>query len=115
MKAECTPHILIPLDWEQYGVKSGLTSCGINEQRPSQALGGRTPREVYADLRPANAGPRFEPRGNWPLTGPCALPQTAIKGKRGTKLSLVVGYMEGRRLFRTTSVAITAANPRTCS
>jgi hypothetical protein len=29
--------------------------------------------------------------------GPCALPQTAVQGKRGTRLSLIIGYLEGRR------------------
>ncbi len=61
------------------------------------ALGGRTPREVYDAVRPANAKPRFEPRSRWPRQSPCAAPQARIKGRRGTKLTLVVGYLEGRR------------------
>jgi hypothetical protein len=68
-----------------------------NEHRPSQALGGQTPGEIYANLRPANSKPRFEPRRRWPTGGACASPQTVIRGERGRKLSLVVGYVEGRR------------------
>ncbi len=97
MKTECTPHILVPLQLEAMRCELGSYAVWYNAHRPNQALGGRTPREVYADLRPANAGPRFEPRRNWPTTGPCASPQTAIRGRRGTKLSLVVGYVDGRR------------------
>jgi len=97
MKSECAPHILIPLRFEAMRRELGAYAMWYNEHRPSQALGGRTPREVYAGLRPASVRARFEPRRNWPRTGPCASPQTAIRGKRGAKLSLVVGYVEGRR------------------
>ena len=39
----------------------------------------------------------FEPRRNWPATGLCASPQTTIRGERGVRLSLAVGYVEDRR------------------
>ena len=68
-----------------------------NQHRPSMALGGCTPQEVYEGVRPANARPRFEPRVNWPGSSPCASPQARIKGARGTKLSLAISYLEGRR------------------
>ncbi len=68
-----------------------------NEYRPSQALDGRTPNEVYTGLRPANAMFRFEPRTTWPRGTKCAAPQAEIKGRRGAKLTLVVGYLEGRK------------------
>jgi transposase InsO family protein len=97
MKNECTRHILVPLQLQSMRRELGAYATWYNEHRPHQALGGQTPREVYADRRPANAGSRFEPRRNWPTRGPCASPQTAIRGRRGTKLSLVVGYVEGRR------------------
>jgi hypothetical protein len=53
----------------------GACAMWYNEHRPNQALGGRTPREGYIDFRPANARPRFEPRGSWPPRGPCASPR----------------------------------------
>ena len=108
MKTECTPHVLITLQLEAMWREFGSSAMWYNEHRPHQALGGRTPREVYADIRPAYAGLRFEPRRNWPTTGPCALPQTAIRDKRGTKLCLVVGYVEGRRHLPVVELRIAA-------
>ncbi|MCK5406210.1 MAG: transposase, partial [Candidatus Krumholzibacteria bacterium] len=97
MKTECTRHIRVPLQLESMRRELGFYATWYNEHRPSQALGGRTPKEVHFGIRSANARPRLEPRRHWPATGPCAAPQTPIRGKRGTKLSLVVGYVEGRR------------------
>ena len=97
MKIECTRLIRVPLQLNAMRREIGSYAMWYNLYRPSQGLCGRTPLEVYADLRPANASPRFEPRKNWPTTGSCASPQTAIRGARGVELSLVVGYVEGRR------------------
>jgi transposase InsO family protein len=97
MKNECARHILIPLRREAMRRELGFYVTWYNDHRPSQALGGRTPMEVHAGLQPKNAIPRFEPRRNWPTTGPCASPRTAVRGKRGTKLSLVVCFVGGRR------------------
>jgi transposase InsO family protein len=97
MKNECTRLIRVPLRIEAMRHELGAYATWFNEHRPNQALDGRTPREIHAGTQPANARPRFEPRTNWPINGPCASPQTAIRGKRGTKLALAVGYVEGRR------------------
>ena len=97
MKNEYTRRIRIPLQIEAMRREVSLYATWYNEHRPNQALGGRTPREVHSGIQPANTRPRFEPRGNWPTTSPCASPQTAIRGRRGPKLSLAVSYMEGRR------------------
>jgi putative transposase len=97
MKTEGTRRIRVPLEMNAMRQEIGSYAMWYNLFRPNQALDGRTPWEVYADRRPANARPRFEPRKNWPANGSCALPQTAIRDRRGTKLSLVVGYMEGKR------------------
>jgi putative transposase len=97
MKTECTRHVLIPLQRSAMRCEIGAYVMWYNEHRPSQALGGQTPGEIYANLRPANSKPRFEPRRRWPTGGACASPQTVIRGERGRKLSLVVGYVEGRR------------------
>jgi len=96
LKAECTRQILVPLRLDAVRREIALYIVWHN-QRPSQALGGRTPREVYAGRPPANASPRIEPRANWPVEAPCASPQTTIRAERGTKLTLVVGHLEGRR------------------
>jgi transposase InsO family protein len=97
MKNECTRLIRVPLRIEAMRHELGAYATWFNEHRPNQALDGRTPREVHAGTQPANARPRFEPRTNWPINGPCTSPQAAIRGKRGTKLALAVGYVEGRR------------------
>jgi putative transposase len=97
MKNECTRRIWVPLQIEGMRREAGLYVTWYNEHRPNQALGGRTPREVHSDIRPRNSEPRFEPRRNWPKKSPCASPQAAVRGKRGTKLTLVVSYVEGRR------------------
>lgn len=34
---------------------------------------------------------------HWPPASRCAAPQTLIKGKRGRRLTLSVGYLEGRK------------------
>jgi putative transposase len=97
MKNEYIRHILIPLQLNGMRRELGSYVIWYNMHRPSQALGGRTPWEAYTGARPANIGLRFEPCRNWPATSPCASPQTAIRGKRGTKLTLVVGYVDGRQ------------------
>jgi len=94
MKSECTHRILVPLQLDAMRRELRLYAVWYNQHRPSQALDGRTPREVYASLPTANTEPRFEPRTSWPSN---ASPQTLMRGERGTKLSLVVGYVEGRR------------------
>jgi transposase InsO family protein len=97
MKNEYTKRILIPLRLDAIRRELGSYVIWYNMHRPGQALGGRTPWEVHAGFRPANATPRFETRRDWPTGGPCASPQTAIRGRRGTKLTLVLGYVNGRR------------------
>jgi transposase InsO family protein len=97
MKNECTRRIWVPLQIEAMRREVGFYMSWYNEHRTHQALGGRTAREVHFDIRPANTRPRFEPRENWPPASICASPQADIRGKRGTELVLVVGYVEGRR------------------
>jgi putative transposase len=97
MKNECTRRILVPLALEAMRRELTVYLTWFNEHRPSQALGGRTPNEVYTGRRPANATFRFEPRTMWPRGSSCAAPQAQIKGRRGAKLTLVVGYREGRK------------------
>jgi transposase InsO family protein len=97
MKNDCTRHILMPLQLKAVRRELEYYAMWYNHHRANQALGGQTPWEVYAGHRPANRRPRFEPRANWPARSPCASPQTRVRGACGTGLSLVVGYLEGRR------------------
>jgi transposase InsO family protein len=68
-----------------------------NEHRPNMALAGRTPQEVYSQLKPANALPRWEPRPDWPRAATCAGPRTLVKGRPGVRLALQVEFHDGRR------------------
>jgi hypothetical protein len=97
MKDECTTRMLISLNLAATRFELGLYAVWYNDYRPSQALGGRTPREVYGGLRPANAKPRIEPREGWPRESSCASPQTLIRGQRGATVTVVISYVEGRR------------------
>ncbi|UCF05861.1 MAG: DDE-type integrase/transposase/recombinase [bacterium] len=97
MKNEYIKHILIPLRLDGMRRELGSYVIWYNMHCPNQALGGLTPWEEYTSVRPANIRLRFEPRRNWPVMSPCASPQTSIRGKRGTKLTLVVGYVDGRQ------------------
>ena len=97
MKCECTSKVLVPLNLAAMRYELGLYAVWYNEHRPSQALEGRTPREVYDGLQAANSRPRIEPRGCWPGEVRCALPHAPIRGERGTALSVMISFMEGRR------------------
>jgi transposase InsO family protein len=97
MKNECTRKILIPLRLDAMRQEISYYINWYNQFRPHSFLEGRSPDEVYGDLVPANSKPRFEPRSRWPRGSPCAAPLTKIKGKRGSKLVLVIGFFEGRK------------------
>jgi len=87
MKSECVSHILVSLRADTMRNELGLYVLWYNGHRPSQALGGCTPREVYEGLMPAS-GNRIEPRPGWPANGGT---------DRVTGLRLVVGQLEGRK------------------
>jgi transposase InsO family protein len=97
MKDECTTKMLISLNLAAMRFELGLYAAWYNQHRPNQALHGRTPREVYDGLRPANANPRIESRRDWPRESSCASPQTAVRGERGSTVTVVISYVEGRR------------------
>jgi transposase InsO family protein len=87
MKAECTSRILVPLAVDVIRHELGLYVVWYNEHRPSQALDGCAPREVYEALLPASGRSRIESRPGWPANDGT---------DRVTGLRLVVGYLEGR-------------------
>jgi hypothetical protein len=97
MKSECTRQIRVSLNLEAMRQELAYYAAWYNEHRPSQPLGGRTPKEVYEDLPPKNEKPRFEPRRKWLLRSSCAAPPPKVKGERGSRLPLVLKFTEGRR------------------
>jgi transposase InsO family protein len=97
MKAECTRQSLVPLSLPAMRSEIGRYIGWYNEHRPHNALGGRTPLEVYRVLPPANEAARFEPRRHWPRKSRCASPAALIRGKRGARLKLVVDHIDGRQ------------------
>jgi len=97
MKTECTRLILVPFRVQAMRTEVACFIAWYNEHRPHSALGGRTPLEVYRALPPANEAPRFEPRRHWPRKSRCASPAAPIKGRRGSRLELVVNHVDGRQ------------------
>jgi len=96
-KSECTRKLLIPYRREGFRRELSLFVTWYNQDRPSEALDGRVPNEVYQGLAPACLAPRFEPRRRWPRGSPCASPRTTIRGRCGVRLDLKVNYVAGRK------------------
>jgi transposase InsO family protein len=97
LKSECTRQLLVPLGLRAMRRELGLFVHWYNLLRPSQALGGRTPAEVYGSCVPANATPRFEPRARSSderRRGGSAL-RAGPQGKAPPRL--VVSYLGGRQ------------------
>jgi transposase InsO family protein len=97
IKNECTRRLLIPYRRDSFRRELTLFATWYNGNRPSEALTGKTPDEVYHDLPPACLAPRFEPRRKWPRGSPCAAPRTGVRGRRGVRLELNVNYLAGRK------------------
>jgi transposase InsO family protein len=97
VKSECTRKLLMPYRRDRFRRELSLFVNWYNGNRPSEALDGRTPNEVYQGLAPACLAPRFEPRRHWPRGSPCAAPRTGIRGRRGVRLDLAVSYSAGRK------------------
>jgi hypothetical protein len=87
----------VPLDRKEFAREFKHFQEWFNEHRPHQALGGRTPMEVYEHRFPANRKPRYEPRSRWPRGSPCARPWALTRGSPGARLELIVDYHGGRR------------------
>jgi transposase InsO family protein len=97
IKSECTRRLLIPYRRDSFRREMALFATWYNGHRPSEALDGRTPDEVYHGLAPACLAPRFEPRRKWPRDAPCAAPRTGVRGRRGVRLELNVRHLAGRK------------------
>ena len=75
----------------------GAYAAWFNEHRPHEALGGRTPLEVYIRAPPANQQPRFEPRARWPKRARCAAPNVPVAGSPGAQLELVLRKLANKK------------------
>jgi len=89
--------IVVPEDQVEFERELSLIIKWYNEHRPHDTLGGKTPNEVYFSRPAANEQPRFEPRGGWPRSSPCARPLVGIDGKPGDPIILEIDCLEGRR------------------
>ncbi len=96
MKSECVRRILVPLRLDAMRREIASYATWYNEYRPHTGVGGRTPIEVYRALPATSEAPRFEPRSRWPRTSRCAAPKARLKGRRGTRLRLIVSPFESR-------------------
>jgi hypothetical protein len=98
VKTECTRrHVVVPLRQTAIEHELALWRGWHDANRPHEALGARTPDEVYFASRPACRAPRFEPRSRWPRRSPCAAPHTLIRGLPGTEVALEVRFVAGRQ------------------
>ena len=97
MKSECARRVLVPFRLSAMRDELGCYATWFNEHRPHEALGGRTPLEVFARASPANEAPRFEPRQHWPARARCAAPKVPVKGDACVRLELLVHRLKDRR------------------
>jgi transposase InsO family protein len=97
IRSECTRKLLIPYRRGRFRRELSLFVDWYNGDRPSEALDGRSPNEVYQGRAPACLAPRFEPRRHWPRGSPCAAPRAGIRGQRGVRFDLAVRYSAGRK------------------
>ena len=95
---EFTRSILVSLYKNKFRQDVACFADWYNEHRPHAALKGKTPNEVYFQVkRPANSQPRIEPRKRWPRGSPCARPQTLVAGQPGDRFLLQVDFHKGKR------------------
>jgi hypothetical protein len=61
------------------------------------SLNGKTPNEVYYHHHAANAKPRIETRPRAKHSIPCAKPRMCIAGRPGTKVKVMLEFLDGRQ------------------
>jgi len=96
MKNECTRRIIVPVNKDDFEKELSLWCQWYNSCRPHMTLKGRTPDEVYFELRAANTLPRIEPRPKVLHSTPCAKPRVVRAGKAGRLVCLQLSFLEGR-------------------
>jgi putative transposase len=104
LKTEWLRRIPIPLRADAFSAAIRKYLAWYHAERPHQGLGGRTPDEVFAGVRPKNEAPRIEPRPKWPRGAPCARPYAKPRrtNRRGLP-RMVVGFAGGARELPTVS------------
>jgi hypothetical protein len=89
--------LLVPYRRDAFQRELDLIAEWYNGSRPHTWLGGKTPNEMYHGRYSANRKPRFEPRSQWPRGSPCAQPWALVRGSPGTKVTLEVTFLAGRK------------------
>jgi transposase InsO family protein len=97
LKDECMRKIRVPFELAEFRQELVLYVTWYNYYRPHMTLNGRTPVEVFEELKPANEKPRIEPRPKWPQESPCAAPQADVEGDPGAQPVIEVAFLEGRK------------------
>ncbi|OVE82318.1 hypothetical protein BVY04_01365 [bacterium M21] len=98
MKNECIPHSGVSCSIDRFREELELYFIWYNEYRAHEYLGGRTPNEVFDQVKvPACEKPRIELRDRWPEDSDCAKPSVPIAGVPGATPILVIGFLEGRK------------------
>jgi len=97
LKNEGTRKITVPFRLDAMRLELSYYVNWYNDFRPHSYIDGKTPKELFEDLVPANSKPRYEPRSRWPRGSSCAAPQAKIKGNPGAEFVLIIGFLEGRR------------------
>lgn len=97
MKDDCTRRIVVPCRRDSFRKELLLFIDWYNGDRPHTWLDGRTPDEVYFGKPAGCCAPRFETRRRWPRRSRCAHPHSEIRGRRGVRLDLHVGFRARRK------------------
>jgi len=97
VKDECTRRLIIPYRRDAFRRELSLFIAWYNGDRPHTWLHAGTPDEVYFGKPAACCAPRFEPRKRWPIGSPCARPLAKVRGWRGVRLDLHVGFRADRK------------------
>jgi putative transposase len=97
MKNECTRRIVVPMRRERSRREVATYVEWYNAHRPHNALGVRTPDEVYGGLPPACEKPRLELRSRSPAESKCAAPQAPMDRNGPHEASLEVTFLRERR------------------
>ena len=114
LKTGCTRLLTVPYRRETFLRELRAFACWFNRHRPHTMLCGRTPDEVYYNLRPAHRAPRFEPRPYWPRGSPCASRKPSFADKPACACDLKSGTIVAAGTFPLSHLAATreASQPR---
>jgi putative transposase len=104
MKNECIRRMIVPVNKDDFEKELALWREWYNACRPHTTLRGRTPDEIYCNLRAANTLPRLETRPKVRHSTPCAKPRMMMAGKAGRHIDIRLSFLEGRSHLPTLTV-----------